>query len=228
MNRLDRILAGIAREHLGIVTLETRRSDSLDFLDVAVWCVRDALTAAYEAGAASAAGAAPELLATLDYVRATLKLRHLDEASDGEVEEALNMADEAIAGAQAAGVPASLPGRDDPGRPARFDDYEVHGIRGFDDGNGRYCEQVPDDQAEFWSLYGHIPSQGLECIGDFSTRACRGSVCPDHRPALLIRKQPDGWPVNHERGRRRHPGRPVPRLRLRGLRGTGDRAEGPA
>jgi hypothetical protein len=53
---------------------------------------------------------------------------------------------------------------------ARFDDYEVHGVREFDDGAGRYCEQVPDDQAEFWSLYGHIPGQGLECIGDFKTR----------------------------------------------------------
>jgi hypothetical protein len=52
----------------------------------------------------------------------------------------------------------------------RFDAYEVHGVREFDDGAGKYCEQVPDDEAEFWSLYGHIPGQGLECIGDFKTR----------------------------------------------------------
>ncbi len=45
---------------------------------------------------------APELLATLDYVRATLKLRHIDEATDEEVEEALAMADAAIARARAA------------------------------------------------------------------------------------------------------------------------------
>jgi hypothetical protein len=54
--------------------------------------------------------------------------------------------------------------------PVRFDDYEIHGVREFDDGGGTYCEQVPDDEAAFWSLYGHIPGQGLECIGDFKTR----------------------------------------------------------
>ena len=44
--------------------------------------------------------AAPALLKALVYVRATLKLRHIDEASDDEVEEALAMADKAIAHAQ--------------------------------------------------------------------------------------------------------------------------------
>lgn len=57
-----------------------------------------------------------------------------------------------------------------PGLPACFDAYEIHGVREFDDGAGKYCEQVPDDEAEFWSLYGHIPGQGMECIGDFKTR----------------------------------------------------------
>ncbi|MBX6316166.1 MAG: hypothetical protein IRY99_25135 [Isosphaeraceae bacterium] len=32
------------------------------------------------------------------------------------------------------------------------------------------CETVPDDEAEFWSLFGHIPGQGIDCIGDFKTR----------------------------------------------------------
>ena len=36
--------------------------------------------------------AAPVLLEALEYVRATLKLRHLDEATDDEVEEALKYA----------------------------------------------------------------------------------------------------------------------------------------
>lgn len=40
----------IAREHLGIETLQTRKMDSLDFHDVAVWQVEKALRAAYEAG----------------------------------------------------------------------------------------------------------------------------------------------------------------------------------
>jgi hypothetical protein len=53
----------------------------------------------------------------------------------------------------------------------RFDDYEIHGVREYVQGDGRkHCEQVPDEDAQFWSLYGHIPGQGLECLGDFKTR----------------------------------------------------------
>lgn len=43
----------IARRELGIDTLERRRSDRLDFHDVAVWTIEAALTAAYEAGRAA-------------------------------------------------------------------------------------------------------------------------------------------------------------------------------
>lgn len=53
---LDDLLAAIAREKLGFTTLETRNSDSLDFRDVAVWSVKDALEAAYRAGVDSAKG----------------------------------------------------------------------------------------------------------------------------------------------------------------------------
>ena len=50
MTSLDQLLTHIARDYLFIETLETRRSDSLDFHDVAVWCIRDALEAAFNAG----------------------------------------------------------------------------------------------------------------------------------------------------------------------------------
>ena len=43
---LDELLAAIARDTLHIDTLETRKSDSLDFHDVAVWSVKAALEAA--------------------------------------------------------------------------------------------------------------------------------------------------------------------------------------
>ncbi len=59
---------------------------------------------------------------------------------------------------------------DDTDLPTRFDGYEIHGVREFGKGKHRHCEQVPDDEAQFWSLYGHIPGQGLDCIGDFKTR----------------------------------------------------------
>ncbi|MGH7223856.1 MAG: DUF6900 domain-containing protein [Gemmataceae bacterium] len=43
-------LEAIARRHLQIVTLETRKSDSLDFHDLSIWQLRRALAAAYIAG----------------------------------------------------------------------------------------------------------------------------------------------------------------------------------
>jgi hypothetical protein len=43
-------VAEIAKKHLNIETLETRKSDSLDFHDVAVWALKDALQEAYGDG----------------------------------------------------------------------------------------------------------------------------------------------------------------------------------
>ena len=44
----------IAQEVLGLATLDTRSSDSLDFSEQAVWTLKAALEAAYAAGLASA------------------------------------------------------------------------------------------------------------------------------------------------------------------------------
>ncbi len=48
---LDKLFDQIAERHLGIETLQERKSDSLDFHEVPVWGLRAALQAAYEAGA---------------------------------------------------------------------------------------------------------------------------------------------------------------------------------
>jgi hypothetical protein len=40
----------IAKTHLDLDTLEERKSDSLDFHELAVWQIKAALIAAYEAG----------------------------------------------------------------------------------------------------------------------------------------------------------------------------------
>ena len=48
------LLASIAKEHLFIETMETRYSDRLDFHDVSIWGIQDALEAAFEAGQAAA------------------------------------------------------------------------------------------------------------------------------------------------------------------------------
>ncbi len=50
MTDVDTIIAEIARKQLRIETLETRKSDSLDFHDVSVWGLRTALLCAFEAG----------------------------------------------------------------------------------------------------------------------------------------------------------------------------------
>lgn len=47
---MDTILKNIADKSLRIETLETRKSDSLDFHEVSVWGVKEALEAAYKAG----------------------------------------------------------------------------------------------------------------------------------------------------------------------------------
>ncbi|SUZ33242.1 hypothetical protein ROE7235_03011 [Roseibaca ekhonensis] len=46
----DSQLMEIAERHLFLETLETRNSDALDFHDTAIWAIRSALEAAFEAG----------------------------------------------------------------------------------------------------------------------------------------------------------------------------------
>lgn len=48
--QIDQLLTEIAKKHLSLETLEARNSDSLDFHDVAVWSLKEALQEAYEAG----------------------------------------------------------------------------------------------------------------------------------------------------------------------------------
>jgi hypothetical protein len=60
MDQRDKTLAEIAARHLHLETLETRNSDSFDFHDMAVWSIRQALEAAYEAGRQSRGAAAPK------------------------------------------------------------------------------------------------------------------------------------------------------------------------
>jgi len=46
----DALILEIAKRRFFIETLETRNRDRLDFHDTAVWVIRSALEAAYEAG----------------------------------------------------------------------------------------------------------------------------------------------------------------------------------
>jgi hypothetical protein len=64
LDQIDHILTGIAREHLRIETLETRRMCCLDFHDVAVWCLphlpNEALQAPFNAGVEEGRKQAPQ------------------------------------------------------------------------------------------------------------------------------------------------------------------------
>jgi hypothetical protein len=53
MNDLDALFTTIAKRELCIESLETRNMDSSDFHEVAVWSVKAALEAAYQAGLAA-------------------------------------------------------------------------------------------------------------------------------------------------------------------------------
>ena len=56
---MNQTLTQIARTALDIETLETQRSDRLDFHEVSVWGLKAALEAAYQAGQQAAAGGRP-------------------------------------------------------------------------------------------------------------------------------------------------------------------------
>jgi hypothetical protein len=49
-NSIEQRLAAIARQTLGIATLQTRHADALDFHTLAVWQIADALRQAFAAG----------------------------------------------------------------------------------------------------------------------------------------------------------------------------------
>ena len=56
----DALIFEIAQRRFFIETLETRNRDRLDFHDVAVWAIRDALEEAFEAGRRSAETTRPQ------------------------------------------------------------------------------------------------------------------------------------------------------------------------
>lgn len=59
--------------------------------------------------------------------------------------------------------------------PVPYDAYEIHGVA-FADTERSVYEPVEDAEAEMWTLYGHVPGQGVEAIGDFRTRECAEEV----------------------------------------------------
>ena len=50
MKNTEQIIQSIAQEKLGIQTLETQNSDRLDFYDISVWQIKEALELAFQLG----------------------------------------------------------------------------------------------------------------------------------------------------------------------------------
>lgn len=65
----------------------------------------------------------------------------------------------------------------------RFDAYEIKQVVEYTSGRGgKFCEPLesgtieqarkdPSYLADFWTLYGHLKGEGVQCIGDFKGRA---------------------------------------------------------
>ena len=84
--------------------------------------------------------------------------------------------------------------------PTRFDCYEIHGITEYEESGNKWCEQVAEDEATFWSIFGHIPGEGSACIGDFRTREHAEDIyaritgrCYATEPKNSISRQPESW-----------------------------------
>ena len=54
-----------------------------------------------------------------------------------------------------------------------FDNYEISPCARFEEPDvpGKfYYEVCEPEEADVWTLYGHIPGEGVQAIGDFSKR----------------------------------------------------------
>lgn len=57
--------------------------------------------------------------------------------------------------------------------PARYDAYEIqpcHRYFDIDEPDISFVEPCETYEADFWTVYGHIPGEGVQAIGDFDTR----------------------------------------------------------
>lgn len=57
--------------------------------------------------------------------------------------------------------------------PTRFDAYEIQPCRRYidmDEPDIAFVEPCQPYEADFWTVYGHIPGEGVQAIGDFDTR----------------------------------------------------------
>ena len=86
----DKTIKRIARDILKLETLRSRKSDRLDFHDLSVWQVKEALEAAYDAGHARGIARSRPLIAAADELISTIMAarKHWDTGALDEIEPA--------------------------------------------------------------------------------------------------------------------------------------------
>jgi hypothetical protein len=115
MKPIKDLFTDIAREHLGIETLETRHRDWLDFHNVSVWGVRNALKKAFDAGANAASKPSRKMQAALKaFLEADELAEECGEWKWENLDHAFRLARSAIAEAEAAGNPSGPVATDTP------------------------------------------------------------------------------------------------------------------
>ena len=100
----------------------------------------------------------------------TLKTRHSDGMDFHNV--AVWQVEAALKAAFEAGSNASSDHSTSADGPARFDDYEIQPCRRYidaDDPGLSFVEPCEPSEADFWTLYGHVPGEGAHAIGDFDS-----------------------------------------------------------
>ena len=65
-----------------------------------------------------------------------------------------------------------------------LDEYEIHGCRKISEFGHAWVEQSADEDAQFFTLYGHIPGRGVDAIGDFTNRELAEEILLRLNPAV--------------------------------------------
>ena len=183
MNQFDQLLTAIASEHLGIATLETRNADRLDFHDVSVWGVKNALRHAYQAGrdAVSDQAASRMMAALRAFIEADAKAEQCHEWKWENLEHAFALARDALSGAVAACPPSALPGSP-PGCHPRFEvehDPAENPDRVYVLVDGKFdVAIVRTDEGVVVDVY---PKDGFETVA--TAHVFDADVEEDHQPA---------------------------------------------
>lgn len=78
----------------------------------------------------------------------------------------------------------------------KYDAFEVHPVAEYTGKDGQtYCEVCEESEAHFWSVYGHLPEGGIECLADYRTREFAEEIQQLFLQGLLAQKVQEPIPV---------------------------------